>query len=447
MDNTQDVEYFLNLIKNASLNNIDVNANMVYGNLISYHVPSEENVAKYFKNIQDYFQDNLDIRIKKIDDLYYFLNGKLTQNNIKQVVKMYVGVDKKHYCESVKMIFDFLAYYKIRHQSIVRSKTRNDNIVIRVFNQEDAKKIENYVMDNPYIINGTYKSNPFVYNNGIIGYAWDGNLSYNMTVSKYISGYINYMKASNKLDMVGYASFINYIKTIIVNIEDPYLTQKYAFEFDNNDVCYMSDFVMISKMLYRALAYGNKVENFYSNYDKLISGNFNIEDKQTFQNTYDQIYKFMCEKYGIAKADQYILKFIETGDYSYFTREHNVRAFMVDNGIDQDGLLTLFSSSKDKIEKQEFLRKAVNLTYKKYDYNQVREAIIRGLNGDYSLFTNDDNCRVNLVNNILNGEMIGLIIDYLLIKGYSFEYIYNDKISFTDTYLDNVLGLNKDRGR
>lgn len=79
----------------------------------------------------------------------------------------------------------------------------------------------------------------------------------------------------------------------------------------------------------------------------------------------------MIEKYhGLENALNYIQKFLETGDYSSFTRDYGISVSMIEKKITPQVLAKII-----EIKKMNALKNASLDTLKKYDYSQLYIAL------------------------------------------------------------------------
>lgn len=372
------------------------------------------------------------------------------------MIKMYIPIDSQHINIAAKKIFEYMESQGMEHQSKIGSKLRFDDIVIRVDSIENARKIENFIMSDPYIMEGMMKPNPFAYNNSYISYAWDGNLSYNETVACYISDYINNMKRKNSLDKVSYQGFYDYIRNMYnsvfingTNIEryNNIMSQKRKPKY------YFQDYEKVTRLILLAINPNKTRQNFFDIYNNIVSGNNTnsiIEDQRLHnviinenisdyinkhQHRWDEIYDFLGSKYGCQEDDQRIFLFIKSGDYRLFTRENNVRQYVLNNNITREMVQKLYLSMRGKKMKREILASAVKDTYNKYGYYQIKIALENAKRGIFYNFTNDNNGRNIMQRTINPSEINGLIIGYFMEKGYGINDIPNNINQLYDEYI------------
>ena len=185
--NNDNISNIIKLIKDSN--------SEAYKTLISYGISEKENDTfypdstskwkQYFSNVQNI---NCDPNI--MFGFCYFKNGNLAGQTINQI-KMYIPLDKDHIIEGTMRIFRFLAHHNIIHSSKVRKEfIRNDNIVVRLGNKEDAIKVINFINQDQFLQESSISANPFTIKDGKIGLVCDGLYSYNSTVCDLINMYL-----------------------------------------------------------------------------------------------------------------------------------------------------------------------------------------------------------------------------------------------------------------
>lgn len=149
----------------------------------------------------DRYESNTNINVFQIENRKHFLwfaNGNLSGNE----VKLYIPLDAQHLQEGANQIFDFISKTSIQHQSKIADKIRNDNIVIRVNNLNDAQTIINFVNSNNYLREGLIKVNPFLSNCNGVGITMDNSYSFNSTLCNIICNFVFHLKQQNALNLL-----------------------------------------------------------------------------------------------------------------------------------------------------------------------------------------------------------------------------------------------------
>jgi hypothetical protein len=355
---------------------------------------------------------------------------------------MYIPVDDAHISEAAKRIFGFMAQNKMIHHSKIAKKVRFDDIVIRVSDEENAKKIEEFVMNDAYIKEGLMKPNPFAFNNGYISYAWDGELSFNMVVASYISGYINELKNNNKLDTVSYKGLVTYIGKIYDAVfKEGKYKDDYIDAMKVEEEYQLDNYQKVTELLLHSLMPGKTTEDFFKVYNDIVLEDNKEKDTKTYisewqKENWNRIYEFLVKKYGYEETNIRIFKFLETGNYNLFTRENNIRSYLVNNNFTEDMVKELYLLTTR--EKRDILANASYDTYQKYGYAQIFVALKNAQLGNYNNFTNDNKGRYTLRSTITSGEIMGLILGKYLENGYDIKDIQKEYDEMIREYLNQL---------
>jgi len=132
-------------------------------------------------------------------------------------IKIYIPLDAQHIEEGAKIIFDFLEKNHISHLSKIGREIRFDDIVVRLINPEDAKKLIQFVSSVPYLQEGLIQANPFAFQQNGIAMAVDGSLSFNSTVAKLLNAYMDYKRNSGTLNNVNADDFYAYLRALYLD--------------------------------------------------------------------------------------------------------------------------------------------------------------------------------------------------------------------------------------
>ena len=449
MDDIKAIERLLYTLKVSAEYGDSINPKMVYSNLIHLgdRVVNNPRINNSFNDWIDTFKntDKLDVFVDYERWPYFcqFVNDDPDKINPYNMIKMYIPVDDAHINEAAKRIFNFMAQNNILHHSKIGSDVRFDDIVLRVADVESAKRIEEFVMNDPYIRDGLMKPNPFAYNNGYISYVWDGELSFNTVVASYISGYINELNKNNQLNQVSYKGLVAYIgeeyQTVFKdgkNIDD------YMAKMNVNNKYQLDNYQKVTELLLHSIMPDKKKEDFFKVYnDIILNHNNKNEDLKTYISekqkvTWNEIYAFLVKKYGYLAADQHIFMFLKTGDYTFFTRENGVRDYLINNNFTKDMVKELFLLTTK--EKRIILDNASYDTYQKYGYTQIFVGLKNALSGYYKNFTNENGGRDNLKNTISSGEIRGIIIGKFLENGYDMKDIPEENDLMLQEYINQL---------
>ena len=281
MKRIEEIERFLKLIAEISKNDIEIDSKLVYSNLISIYSP-KENINDCFSKWIEQFsnKDNIDVFIEKENPYFCQFASKENEESGYNLLKIYIPLDKKHIYFGVNSIFDFLLKNNIEHYSKVSSHIRFDDVVLRVKNKDAIDKINAHINADEYLKNGLLNTNPFAFIDNNISVTWDGFLSYNSVVSDWISSYINTLKEKNMLNSVSFISFYQFLlkeyNKIFVSGESIIKFSDLIFvEKDKTLASFgtlgLVNYKDITKILIMALNIDNKVDTFYDLYNEIIS--------------------------------------------------------------------------------------------------------------------------------------------------------------------------------
>lgn len=224
------MQEFLDMIKEFAISNPanEITYNFVYSNLIGFRTNNfRDRIDDNFDYWKHRYYENKNISVFETDRLKgfcFFANGDMKGNE----VKLYIPLKSNYVKEGANQLFDFLSSTNIEHQSKIATIVRNDNVVVRVNNLEDAKTIIDYVTSNEYIRAGMLQVNPFLPNCNGVGITMDNNFSFNSELSKAIAGFIEYLKANNLLHLANVENFNNYINSSLSKIVDLELKDIYC---------------------------------------------------------------------------------------------------------------------------------------------------------------------------------------------------------------------------
>lgn len=404
------IDYFLKFISEVSKNGLTVDSNLVYSNLIFLN-NKKENIRDNFPLWQEQFYNCDNLNVFVAPNWKYFCQFKSIPQNVYayNCIKLYVPFDKEHINKSVTKLFSFVSDNNITHISKVASYTRFDDVVLRVKNKEDILKIKDFVVSNKDLTDGLIDPNPFSIHIGPLAVTWDGNLSYNMVVSDWISKYINDLSKNNLLDTVSYFSFYQYVynkfNEIFIDgkgINNFCLNKEFTDVYDG-----LTNYFDITKIFLTALNSQSTYLDLFDQIDiainpehqMMVSNNIKkliAKDKYSVSdNNKKEVFDFafyeMSKKENAKTAVSRFRYFINNGDYRIFTREKNVRNLIIENGLTPQDIDNFIFEE----EKQALINASLK-TLEKYNGIQLSRAIILLQNGSYEAFTNDDNVRNNL---------------------------------------------------
>ncbi len=304
----------------------------IYYHLIKLGVNEEEKKIKtnsFFDEWISYFKNKNNINVFVSPNWKYFCqfkNGEV--DNFDNFIKLYIPTDYNHLFKSAIELFNYLEVNNISHLSKIGSEIRFDNIVIRLTNIEDAKKVINFINSNSYIKEGLIKNNPFANSIDNISMVSDGYLSYNKVISTYIRLFLNHMKENKKENNINSDTFINFINNYYQdNINNKKELIK-EFELNNNDE--IKDLKNITKLIlntYNKNYTFDEYNEFFNEITNIVLLNEDI-DKLLINALEIMINK---ENKEIAIERMNIL--LSTNNYNVITRNFNLRNRLYQNNF------------------------------------------------------------------------------------------------------------------
>ena len=321
------------ILENPELDFHDRNmVNTIYHHLIRIGVSEEDKnklAEPFFDRWINYFKDKENIKVFVSPTWQYFCqfkNGNV--DHLDNYIKLYIPIDYNHLYKSAIEIFDYLEKNNISHLSKIGKEIRFDNIVVRLTNINDAKKLIAFVNSNPYIMEGMIKPNPFTFTENSISITSDGNLSYNQVIATYIGLYLAYMKDNNLLQDINPNTFFNFINNFYQKIlkDDSNIKETTKkFKLYNNkeliDLKNITELIITSYNDYyieQFNEYFNKINNKQQVNDR------NLDENKTKELLFNAI-KIMSNKENREVAIGRIKILLMTDNYNYITRENNLR--------------------------------------------------------------------------------------------------------------------------
>lgn len=332
------------------------------------------------------------------DDYFWYVDNRSGRkeneflSDMYNSIKLYISVDANDMYKISTLLFDFMIKEGIVMRSKIAKGMRNDALVCRVKDKEDALKVSGYLNSLNY--KSDVKPNPFIYDNGKVSITKDGHLSYNRVLSKLIFEYLSLKKNTNSLDNISNNDLGNFIINQIDMLKsDQKKSYIDLYEIDGNDK--YKDFIMISSIIYKNLNDNMNLDELFTYkdfkdvfLDELEFISFDSEEVKMKYVIYS-----LATYYSVEEVHNRIMKFIDTGDYTLFTREgdKNIRAIMYNNFSPTD-TLEIISRIGWKA-----LVDVSRTTYNKCGEEQLFLAVKELFNGDgMSSFTNDDYARSRL---------------------------------------------------
>lgn len=421
--NYQYMQQFLDMIKEFAISNPDkeITYNFVYSNLIRFR--TNENSSGYdriddnFKYWKQRYQRNKNVDVfetERLRGFCFFTKGTVKGNE----VKLYIPLDKVHVKEGANQLFDFIASTNIEHQSKIATVVRNDNVVVRVNNLEDAKRIIDYVTSNEYLKTGMLEVNPFLPNCNGVGITMDNNFSFNSELSKSIASFIEYLKANNSLHLATIENFNNYINSSLSQIVDLDLKDIYSLlgkttskNFSLQDFVNHANNKLIDKYTddrKRIIDPSYYLENAIIVTEKFYPGNSKTAIKEYMRSNAT----YFTNK---ERAREGLMKYVRPGDLVPLLRaklqEKGVEIPNRDEELIEKYLNIVLNKQNNYREEFEIIKQAYMSTLSAYNINQAITAFKDlFLNGSVKYFTNRFGDREKLIKKVLPYNVKKIIV-------------------------------------
>lgn len=338
-------------------------------------------------------------------------------------IKIYIPVESEKIYWITCQIIDFTLRENIPMQLKVSNVMRNDAITMRVTTKEDALKLERFLnkeLDYQTRIN----PNPFLYKKGKIALTYDGNLSFNKTISKLLSRYIISKKNSGILDTVSVDDFLNYIKNqkIIINGPD----KKFYCDYYNLiDSSRYENFNKIIEILIKNIEETMTLDGIFKmqEVEKVNSYDYEITDERIKKacKYADRLKDYCINNFKDETVYKRIIEeFINTGSFEVFPELDDIRKDFRENFT-----LELF---KEVI--WTLIVRVLGDTYDKYGNLQYQTAVANLMydeNEDFKILTNEKDNRSNLCQ-IASKRIIKKILQNKALQ-YNKPYIINDMLN------------------
>ncbi|MGM9876871.1 MAG: hypothetical protein ACI310_06585 [Bacilli bacterium] len=395
MNRIKEQEIFFNYIKDIYLSNpeLQINEDTIYKELMLFY---ENNGARerinengLLLNVQQKLAKKFGSKFGHSGYFWLFENRDNLNDNayydiLYNSIKIYVSIDAINLCEVSTKIFEYMTRENIITQSKVAKIMRNDVLVLRVATQEDAIKLINYINSLNY--KSKIKTNPFLLTKDKVGITKDGCLSYNTTLCKVISNYLNECKINNTLNEANINDLYTYINKTINMLKGPYKSKMLKLYEINSEQEY-EDYLMVMNIISKNLNGTITLEQLFS-----LSRDNNVEELSTIQKEDRDKIKYilscLSKYYTTNDIHRIILKYIETGDLTYFTRRDNIRQIAASFSPEKlNNIINEMSTNA--------LLDAIIITEERYPNMSQSEFAIKLfiLNGDLSGFTNYNNSR------------------------------------------------------
>ena len=418
-------EEFLIYLKDLYKQNptLEINNNIIYSELarfISYQDGKLKRVEKdNLVNVQVQLNNKYKNRVlcsSANSGYFFFIENRMGATDEEFYNKMYIACDATNIYKVADSLFDFMLKEHIVTQSKISKEMRTDCFVVRVSTKEEAEKVCNYVNSLNY--QSTIVPNPFVLNNGNVGMAMDGKLSYNTILSSFLKNYLISKRTSNTLDDINIDNLTNYIKSevLMCNTDNYYLYNNYGV-----DASKYSDFINISNIIANNLNNTLTKEELYEYQNNKNTKDDTIDLNNNNDKVLYIIYR-MSTYYDIKYIHKVLVEYSNSGNVNLFTRKDSIRNIIIDYLPPEEIKKVIFKLGETS------LKEATHLTEEKYGTPQAKHAITKFiLTGRLEGFTRSGDAR----------NKLGLILP----KTWTSEIIRNKLNEEEKSILDMFIGL------
>lgn len=381
-----------------------------------YQRIKDTNLLSVQVKLNNYFQNNSSLNI--FSNGYYLIienrENKDTfsfYNIINNSIKIYIPIDSNSLYKFSIALINFLIKEKIIMQYRLAKEIRNDTIILNVYAKEDAIKVEKYFSE--LKIKSEIEPNPFILQNNNLAFTLDKSLSYTSVLSKLLALYFEDKKRTNKLDLVNTDNLINFLTKqlkIMTGCAKTSVMNKYKIkslkEYDS--------FVIISEIILKTLENKLTLEELFNYQNNKETSDFKEKECKGDKEKILYVIDRLSNIYNLNDVHLIIMKYIETGNKSLFSREENIRKVIIES-FPPEKLKKIISEMGWNA-----LISATYETYHKYGYDQSIYAINELLEkNDISSFTNDNSTRsylgmiipIELLKNIIKEKLTSLGID------------------------------------
>lgn len=283
----EDIEKFLeNIVDKVKADNKDIEKMDIYNELSNYGLNDEERKSEgTLRKIQDKLYKDFRHKAfsdcwKSRDDYWLIFREESIDDMIRartyhnrEQIKMYIPAKEENMYEIANGLFDFLDKNYILNDTKMSADVRADDLVVRVFSQKDASSISKYINEN--FSDRTLSTNPFMINDGTVGIASDGKLSYNERVSGFLADYFSNLRNKGQLEDVNIKSFKEYMEKMRDEIYSDetimktFLQKKDKHFDDVSDLEYLCDNKNIMDFIIIALDTEKGIEDFNKHWEEI----------------------------------------------------------------------------------------------------------------------------------------------------------------------------------
>ena len=315
--------------------------NNIYTLLIYFGMPKDEvrrHIDVFFPSWIEHFKNAKNIEVVNEDDWSYFCQFKNNKSNKdcsnSEQLKIYIPMDSLHVEKGAKILFEYLERQNIEHVSKIGSHSRVDDVVIRVFNKEDAIKVQKFVASNDYIKEGLMPTNPFTVSDGLISYGCDGALSYNSELCKLLLEYLLTKKNEDSLDNANLEEFRQFVGAKIKHYETKQGFSELAAE--HKDKIKVLSAYNVANLLQKTLDGNTQVSDVIQHFENISKPDYRNKQVDNIGKTMDSDIAYKrkmlftalyetAKKYNRHQARTALLAYYRDNDSTYFTSTNGSR--------------------------------------------------------------------------------------------------------------------------
>ena len=444
MNRKYEIDKFLEFLHDCKSQNpdLDISDDFIYSMLTQYNLTPEElkrgsNLRPYFEYWQSYFEGKTGIHVFETDLQKKFLQFRNRVHG-SDYIKMYVNVKPEAICSTVNRIFSYMSENNIEHASKVSERIRSDAIVLRVA-RESAEDVLDFINNDSYIVKYAKKTNPFLTREGVVGMAYDDNLSYNSCVSFLISECIR----ENDNNLINSDVLSNYCENFSERLKND---ENFKNRFINSN-CFLSDYFRLKRC---DITEEELLKNFEDVFDLVAFNSKGIDNHSKVLDMYDKKdieidYKGILDSYlGVAlqkyKTPEVISRYLESylsGNMNAITRDQSLREKFIEHMSPEKvveitkGDLEKYITDYIKSYKLTIFNNSCNETLNKYNLDWVEKAIVASLYGNYDGFTRTNGAR-QMMMSLSRQDIISCIQELAKAEGIEFEGSYGKM--YVDAY-------------
>lgn len=436
------LHYFANLYQSNP--NLEISLDTIYDALSNYGLTHLEqskegsSVSKmritnvFFYEWIESFKNDPFLSVYHTDLQSRFLQFSGGGTTKTELYKLYLSFPENKILDCIKILFKYISENKIANVSKVADSIRSDSVVLRLYSQEDVKKIIDYIDTNIFINSSCKQTNPFAIKAGKIALSYDKNLSYNEVLSFVLKEYFISKKNTNALDSVSLEDLRNYVankynsiysnKDELISFMNNNFISTLVNRHNNNIVDVLTNVKDIMDIISLQLDPNSSLEDYFKKVETFKTQQHNEDNYNLINNLIDKQQnnsKALNENEIVNNYIIYALKKYGDTEIIISCLENYMLHNMI-NSITRDalpiykqGFRTLFSKyiSPEKLQsivgnnvrnyvntllesnkntnKFKIFYEVAKATHNKYGIYQLMSALNHGMNGDYSYFTND----------------------------------------------------------